>query len=810
MDALPPEIGRLTNLTSLDLSGNQLTALPDAIGRLTNLTSLDLSGNQLTALPDAIGRLTNLTSLDLSGNQLTALPDAIGRLTNLTSLKLTGNQLTALPDAIGRLTNLTSLDLSGNQLTALPDAIGRLTNLTSLKLTGDKLRILPDGIGRLTRLTSLDISGDQMTALPAGIGRLTNLTSLKLTGDKLRILPDGICRLANLTSLVLSGIQLTALPAEVGRLTRLTSLDLSGNQMTALPDGIGRLTNLTSLVLTVNELTALPAGIGRLTRLTSLKLTGNKLRILPAEIGRLTNLTSLDITGCWLRALPAEIGRLTNLTSLNLTGCWLQALPIEMGRLTNLTNLKLDDNSLTDPPSDIIRQGVKAIIAYLRSKSVHGNRKLRLSKMVLVGDGGVGKTCTLRSLLGMPFNANELTTHGMEAYRAWELPHPDETGVTMQLSAWDFGGQQIYHATHQFFLTDRALCLLVWNSRHDPDQDRLEYWLDTIKTRAPESPVVLVATHLDERDPPALPIKEWQKKYPIVASLVVSNKPPLRGIDELTRIVARVAADLPLMNATYPTNWVEAMKTIEGIQKYHSRPDVAQHYYSLEALRKLLAKEHELRGDAFEAMIRWYNDLGGLLYFPDDPELRDIVLLNPWQVNRLISRVFDHGDDDLDRGILTSKVADRIWDEWAPEYRTRLTRLMERFDLAYRIPDTDRTLVVSRLPVDPPGLPADLGGRSEQRPASRPPLRHAFNTVPSGIPTWFIAREHRFSLGLHWRNGVLLADRDRKHYGLVRVDHKERRLELAVRGPYPDNFFALLRDGLELTMERYPELRYGA
>jgi Leucine-rich repeat (LRR) protein len=36
--ALPPEIGNLTNLTVLYLSGNQLTALPPEIGNLTNLT----------------------------------------------------------------------------------------------------------------------------------------------------------------------------------------------------------------------------------------------------------------------------------------------------------------------------------------------------------------------------------------------------------------------------------------------------------------------------------------------------------------------------------------------------------------------------------------------------------------------------------------------------------------------------------------------------------------------------------------------------------------------------------------------------
>ena len=40
------------------------------MGNLVALTTLDLSGNQLTALPDWMGNLTALTRLDLCGNQL--------------------------------------------------------------------------------------------------------------------------------------------------------------------------------------------------------------------------------------------------------------------------------------------------------------------------------------------------------------------------------------------------------------------------------------------------------------------------------------------------------------------------------------------------------------------------------------------------------------------------------------------------------------------------------------------------------------------------------------------------------------------
>ena len=90
---MPPEIGNLTNLTTLSLRNNQLSRLPPEIGNLTNLTELNLGRNQLSSLPAEIGNLTNLTRLYLYDNQLSSLPEEIGNLTNLTLLYIDDNQL---------------------------------------------------------------------------------------------------------------------------------------------------------------------------------------------------------------------------------------------------------------------------------------------------------------------------------------------------------------------------------------------------------------------------------------------------------------------------------------------------------------------------------------------------------------------------------------------------------------------------------------------------------------------------------------------------------------------------------------------
>ena len=71
------------------------------------------------------------------------------------------------------------------------------------------------------------------------------------------------------------------------------------------------------------------------------------------------------------------------------------------------------------------------------------------SKLLVVGEGGVGKTQLLRALCREPFQAGteSETTWGIDV-RPLELPHPEHDDVTMTLKCWDFGGQNIYHATH--------------------------------------------------------------------------------------------------------------------------------------------------------------------------------------------------------------------------------------------------------------------------------------------------------------------------------------------------------------------------
>ena len=132
-------IGSPLRVTKLTLGRKGLAGeIPEELGNLTNLQCLDLSGNELSGeIPPELGGLSNLQSLDLSFNELSGeIPAELGGLSNLQSLDLSFNELSGeIPPELGSLTNLKRLDLAGNELSGgIPAELGGLSNLTALHL----------------------------------------------------------------------------------------------------------------------------------------------------------------------------------------------------------------------------------------------------------------------------------------------------------------------------------------------------------------------------------------------------------------------------------------------------------------------------------------------------------------------------------------------------------------------------------------------------------------------------------------------------------------------------------------------------
>ncbi|KAJ1428949.1 Leucine-rich repeat [Sesbania bispinosa] len=246
MEWLPVSIGKLSDVTEMDLSENRIMALPTTIGGLKALTKLDLHSNQLINLPQSFGELINLVELDLHANRLKSLPATFGNLTNLIDLDLSSNEFTQLPETIGSLSSLKRLNVETNELEELPYTIGNCSSLAVLKLDFNQLKALPEAIGKLEWLEVLTLHYNRIKRLPSTMDNLMNLKELDVSFNELEFVPENLCLAVNLKKLNLGKnfADLRALPRSIGNLEMLEELDISDDQIRALPESFRFLSKL--------------------------------------------------------------------------------------------------------------------------------------------------------------------------------------------------------------------------------------------------------------------------------------------------------------------------------------------------------------------------------------------------------------------------------------------------------------------------------------------------------------------------------------------------------------------------------------
>ncbi|KAH9705125.1 Plant intracellular ras-group-related LRR protein 4 [Citrus sinensis] len=243
---LPVSIGKLKDVTELNLSENRIMALPSSIAGIKTLKKLDIHSNQLINLPDSFGDLISLIDLDLHANRLKTLPATFGNLINLMNLDLGSNEFTHLPDTIGCLTSLKTLNVETNELEDLPYTIGNCSSLTELRLDFNQLRALPEAIGKLECLEILTLHYNRIKGLPTTIGNLTKLKELDVSFNELESITENLCFAVSLKKLNVGNnfADLRALPRSIGNLEMLEQLDISDDQIRILPDSFRLLSKL--------------------------------------------------------------------------------------------------------------------------------------------------------------------------------------------------------------------------------------------------------------------------------------------------------------------------------------------------------------------------------------------------------------------------------------------------------------------------------------------------------------------------------------------------------------------------------------
>lgn len=720
----------------------------------------------------------------------------------------------------------TKLDLSNLGLTEIPETIGKLINLKILNLGYRGLGSLKEIEGNKYSYVE-GFQRNRLKVLPKSLGNLSQLKELNLSQNQLITLPDSLCKLSQLEKLSVSFNKLTGFPECFNKLSNLKEIDFSSNKVSKFPCFIRHLKYLEELFFRGNEIKVLPEWIGDLNSLYNIQCGGNKIESLPNSLVKLTNLWNLnfgdDLGGNPLESLPEFIGELSKLDSLWAAKCQLKELPAAIGSLPSLKSIYIHDNPLNPELAAAYEQGCEALMTYLRAKA-EASVVLNEAKLILVGEGEVGKTCLLGALRGDAWVEGRPTTHGIEIK---PVTVATADGTEIILNGWDFGGQRVYRPTHQLFFSAPAVYLVVWKPREGPQQGFVKEWIALIKHREPEAKILVVATHggpsqrqpdIDRQELIDLFGEETIQGFFFIDSKPDAATGECRGIKALREKISKVAAALPGMGRTIPAKWHQVREALKATGRpYLPYQDVIA-----------ICQEQGVEGFLAELCIRVYHTLGNIVHYHYDDLLKDIVILKPDWLTKAISFVLD---DKLTRdrnGLVEFSHLSQLWqkppfpgeDGYPSELHPIFLRLMERFDLSYKVvldpqqPNVSSTSLIAQLVPDnrPSTIPwgeTVAPGEGQQTQICRIVDERGQLANAEGLFYQLIVRLHKYSLGrdnyadsVHWQRGLMLDD---DYNGRALLEHVGTNVRITVRAVYPQFFLSQLTREVKWLVEHFWE-----
>uniref|UniRef100_A0A0D9XPJ8 Receptor kinase-like protein Xa21 n=1 Tax=Leersia perrieri TaxID=77586 RepID=A0A0D9XPJ8_9ORYZ len=336
---IPSSLANASNLIKIDMSENNFTGLvPASIGKLTNLSRLNLEMNQLHArskqdweFMDSLANCTQLQGFSIARNQMEGeVPISLGNFSvQLQHLYLGQNQLSgSFPSGIANLPNLIILGLDYNQFSgSVPQWLGGLKTLQKLSLsTNNFTGYVPSTLSNLSHLTELLLDSNQFIGnIPSSFANLQFLTTITISDNNLHgSLPKEIFRIPTIAQVGFSFNNLSGeLPTEVGNAKQLMILQLSSNNLSRdIPNTLGNCENLQEVVLDQNNFGGgIPASFGKLISLKFLNLSHNKLSgSIPVSLGDLQLLEQIDLSFNHLTGQVPNKGIFKNSTAMQIDG----------------------------------------------------------------------------------------------------------------------------------------------------------------------------------------------------------------------------------------------------------------------------------------------------------------------------------------------------------------------------------------------------------------------------------------------------------------------------------------------------------
>ena len=592
------------------------------------------------------------------------------------------HDIPSLPQSIGLLKNLRTLDFSGSRIVSLPSTICNLKYLRRLDGARSLLAELPASVGKLKNLQIIDLSHTHIKRLPKTFGKLSALQSLNLSYTELTDFPVSLCSLQSLRLLNLSGVRLTTIPTEGFHLKALENLYLDESTINDIHFIVKGLESLRVLSLSRTSITYLPDALFQLSELEVIDLSETNVFFLPDQLGFMPKLRHLDISWLTIERIPESLA-LCGLPFFNKSSFYYNQDGIN---LYNVTIVAKEQSFLLESP-ELIPGFFTEQIA------------LHECKIVFLGDGGTGQSYTIKR-----FQNNGRIETKESPYLTHETPgveitdyHVERGAECFDIHFWDFGGQQIFHSMHKCFMTEQTCYVVTIKSRETKATQRAIYWLRTIETFAPNSPVFLYINCWDDDiDCRYLDENKLLKLFPSIAGVTYcSAKRSEDSVfqERLMNPIISMAANSDGCNMAVNYRWNCVRRTIlKENQNYITK----KHF-------QLICKSCEIEGNSTIGLLSFFKNLGICFSYMDESQtgLDDYKVINPVWLTNAIYAIIKEGVTSADEGrINVSRVIQILGNQpaqtneysrtmpgiiYSPEECRYIVGVAAKFELCYEI-----------------------------------------------------------------------------------------------------------------------------
>jgi internalin A len=365
-------------------------------------------------------------------------------------------------------------------------------------------------------------------------------------------------------------------------------------------------------------------------------------------------------------------------------------------------------------------------------------------------------------------SADEPKTEGIQITQ-WPLRLNGQEDIT--LNVWDFGGQEIMHATHQFFLTERSLYLLVLNGRQGREATDAEYWLELIHSFGGDSPIIVVLNKIKEH-PFDVNRRDLEQKFPNIRAFIKTDCEASIGIDDLQMLIEQQTDKLEHLRDPFPSSWFEIKQQLARM---------SENYISFEQYRAICQQDGESDIHAQDSLAVHLHNLGIALNYKHDPRLRDTHVLNPRWVTNGIYTLLNADQLAQNNGVIDITDLPQILDHQAypPERHCFLLELMRKFELCFPFQEAENRYLIPDLLDQQQPLEAD-----DFDPATCLNFRYQYPISPEGLLPRFIVHTHVLSnQSRRWRTGVILEFEGNQ--ALVKANRQDRQVTISISGPTP-------------------------